>query len=146
MADLLRHADDARLDRLWNATRPDEPSPAEWDALWAKVTARLDAPPAPPIPMPAPAWKRYSVVAFTLAQAAALLIACGLLLPGRPSAPQPASVLAAAVDIEPGDTVLIRLDARSGGSVVAFNGDDGSNTIDDNLAMFNDVESMAMIP
>jgi hypothetical protein len=33
-----------RLDRLWDATRPDEPSPEAWDAVWAKIAQALPGP------------------------------------------------------------------------------------------------------
>jgi hypothetical protein len=32
-----------RFDRLWELTRPPEPSPDTWDSVWARVTASLDA-------------------------------------------------------------------------------------------------------
>jgi hypothetical protein len=33
-----------QLDRLWDLTRPTEPSTEVWDSLWAHVTASLDTP------------------------------------------------------------------------------------------------------
>jgi len=33
-----------RLDRLWDATRPADPSPGSLDALWARASAALEAP------------------------------------------------------------------------------------------------------
>jgi len=35
-------ADAARFNRLWDATRPVDPSTESWDQLWSSVTARLD--------------------------------------------------------------------------------------------------------
>jgi hypothetical protein len=32
------------LDRLWEATRPVEPTPEAWDAVWAKIAATLPCP------------------------------------------------------------------------------------------------------
>jgi hypothetical protein len=34
---------DAQLDRLWEATRPTEPSPEEWDSVWAHLASSLDS-------------------------------------------------------------------------------------------------------
>ena len=34
----------AEFDRLWDATRPAEPSAPAWDHLWSSVTAQLDQP------------------------------------------------------------------------------------------------------
>ena len=34
----------AEFDRLWDATRPVEPSAEAWDNLWSSVTAQLDQP------------------------------------------------------------------------------------------------------
>ena len=32
-----------QLDRLWDATRPTEPSPEVWDTVWAQVASSLDS-------------------------------------------------------------------------------------------------------
>jgi hypothetical protein len=34
---------DAQFDRLWNATRPVEPSPQVWDTVWAHIALSLDS-------------------------------------------------------------------------------------------------------
>jgi hypothetical protein len=34
---------DAQLDRLWNATRPIEPSPQVWGTVWARIASSLDS-------------------------------------------------------------------------------------------------------
>src|SRR5277367_5660174 len=34
---------DAQFDRLWNATRPIEPSPQVWDTVWAHIASSLDS-------------------------------------------------------------------------------------------------------
>jgi hypothetical protein len=33
-----------RLERLWDATRPDEPAPEAWEAVWAKIAQALPGP------------------------------------------------------------------------------------------------------
>jgi hypothetical protein len=33
---------DAQLERVWNATRPTEPSPQVWHAVWARIASSLD--------------------------------------------------------------------------------------------------------
>ncbi len=95
--------DAERLDRLWEATRPAEPSPEAWDAVWSGISAALDrrslAAVPPPLsqpalglaepggirehtwPRPRTAGRRWGVGAMALiglAQAAAILIAIGL--------------------------------------------------------------------
>jgi len=76
----------ARLDEIWDATRPPELSAAAWDRLWANVSESLDRPqgassPAPVTvpgsPMGRP-WHRSAMAAFALAQAAAILACFGL--------------------------------------------------------------------
>src|SRR5438105_1188160 len=45
----------AQLDRLWEATRPPEPSPAAWGPVWVHVAQSLDSPVSPgPQPLAAP--------------------------------------------------------------------------------------------
>ena len=36
---------DAQLERLWEATRPQEPAGSSWTTVWANVTQALDAAP-----------------------------------------------------------------------------------------------------
>lgn len=96
------------LDRLWESTRPVEPTPETWDAVWAGIAQTLPSPtlaesgpsrngtgprllvhPEPsllpsssPASSPAPARRRLAAVALVglvgLAQAAAVLVALGL--------------------------------------------------------------------
>jgi DNA-binding helix-hairpin-helix protein with protein kinase domain len=146
-------ANAARFDRLWEATRPVEPSVETWDALWANVSARLDVPvevaletaDLPPgrdlIAFPVAArrsWRSRELWAFSLAQAACLLLAFGLLL-GR--APEPAGAALVRVDIEAGEQVIIRdkgqVDRRDAYA------DAPQDTLDDNYAMLNAFEAMA---
>src|SRR6478609_5808792 len=39
----------AEFDRLWDATRPAEPSAPAWDHLWSSVTVQLDQPAHPAV-------------------------------------------------------------------------------------------------
>jgi hypothetical protein len=101
------------LDRLWDATRPAEPSPEAWGSVWANIAQSLDASaparreeqPAPgPRPsrngtgpkihahsMPMPArprsrsWRLAAIGLVGLAQAAAILVAIGLVWRGQPT-------------------------------------------------------------
>jgi hypothetical protein len=99
-----RWADRAeKLDRLWDATRPADPSPQAWDALWSSVTAKLDQaaalcgngsqpthssdsmskhlsfPSSAPSQGPTRPWGTLGAMGVIgLAQAAALLLAIGL--------------------------------------------------------------------
>jgi hypothetical protein len=84
----------ASLDRLWQTTRPVDPSPDAWGSVWASVNAALDAAPAPQtarrtlgargfdrVDGPSASgngrfWRGLATVAtITLAQAAAVLLA-----------------------------------------------------------------------
>jgi hypothetical protein len=81
----------ARLDQLWEMTRPEEPSPATWSAVWSQATQSLDAVPSSRLlpfaaSRPHP-WRRRAMLAFGIAQAAALLVGAWLVTrtdPGRP--------------------------------------------------------------
>jgi len=97
----------ARLDRLWNATRPLEPAPEAWGSVWANINQALEssalererpattpssirsgaAPKlfthpglAPSQPSSRPRTRRFMAIAMMVgvAQAAAILIAVGL--------------------------------------------------------------------
>jgi len=79
-AEFSRRAE--QLDRIWEATRPVEPSMDALDALWARATVELDRIPAPAtlafVPKARP--RRWGMVAFVAAQAAAILIGALVLL------------------------------------------------------------------
>jgi hypothetical protein len=106
-----------RLEALWDATRPAEPSSAAWDRVWASVSDgldRLQGAEAPARragvfvhrPSPPPARGRRVLVAAALiglAQAAAILLAVGLSWGGPERRPS--------LRIEEGQLVLIRADA-----------------------------------
>ncbi len=82
----------SRLDRIWEATRPAEPSADALDALWAQASAELDARPVPDTIRfeGSTRRRRWATVAFGLASAAALLVAALPLL--RVQAPQPIQI------------------------------------------------------
>lgn len=66
---------DARLGRLWDATRPDEPSAEEWDGAWGRIAVALErGKPALPLKRSGNARRAWWIV-VGVAQAAALLLA-----------------------------------------------------------------------
>ena len=65
---------DQPLDRLWAATRPEEPSADTFDRLWTNVEARAAKPETPAI-LEFTGWKSWGLKLAIVAQAAALLIA-----------------------------------------------------------------------
>jgi hypothetical protein len=99
----------ASLDRLWEATRPAEPSAEAWDHLWSSVTAELDRPSdsavdgsrsrhARVLTLPTQPtssgrrrfWRGLVAVGIVgLAQAAALLLAIGIAWYKTPEGPVP---------------------------------------------------------
>jgi hypothetical protein len=99
----------ARFDRIWEATRPPEPSIQTLDTLWARASTALDAPKSTVIPFAkAPAGRsRWAVVAFLAAQAATVLVAASFLFRNdvQVAAAPPARVVAN-VD----QTVIVRID------------------------------------
>ena len=68
---------DAKLNQLWETTRPDAPSADSWDRVWARASEALDRQPgADVLPMPAssPRFGRRAVWIFGIAQAAAAAV------------------------------------------------------------------------
>ncbi len=91
------------LDRIWAATRPDDPSPAMMDALWACASRELDRIEASRRPAPnrtmslALPGRRGRFIAWAaLAQAAAILIVAGVLFTRRGHDPVPPPAIVAA--------------------------------------------------
>jgi hypothetical protein len=99
----------ARLDRIWEATRPPEPSIEALDALWARASTALDAPRSAVIPFQkAPARRgRWAVVAFLAAQAATVLVAASFLFRNDAKvAAEPPAKVTANID----QSVVVRID------------------------------------
>jgi hypothetical protein len=150
-------ARDAEFTRLWDETRPEEPSKATWGAVWSRITERLDQPAAEvevgvgagskseselfPMTLARP-WQRLGFAVFSLAQAAAIFLTVGLLA-ARPS-PMVASTVRVAANFESGQGVFLIQWNHKGARIVAMNtGDTGPNSLDDNFTMFNAIEAMA---
>jgi hypothetical protein len=146
----------ARVDRLWEATRPGELSDAAWDRIWSNVSEALDRPLpalrlAPAAPRP---WHRSALAAFVLAEAAAILLGFATLLRTttghRPPQAAPAGLAASApadlapeiVEIDPEQVVLIHWDDRT---VRALPQSVSPYSIDPFLPMFNYTESLASL-
>lgn len=165
----------AKLDRLWEATRPPELSAVAWDRMWANVSESLDQPrvAVPPAltlaPAPAPVvsrpWHRSAVAVFALAQAAAILLCFGLawhqsptrLRPQSPplQQPQPATIAAAPVETDEPTDAIPAFDispdqtvmiSLDRGDVRNLPTDEDSNALSPfSLPMFNAVESLASL-
>jgi hypothetical protein len=125
-----------RLEKLWDTTRPAEPSPQAWDTLWSTVSAHLDQPIAAernghalhiaesprsmperresPEPVLSPSrtrrWRGLAAFGLVgLAQAAALLLAIGLSWHSPVKVPDALPGFAVAkVDVGEGQVVVIR--------------------------------------
>jgi predicted anti-sigma-YlaC factor YlaD len=142
---------DARLMQLWEATRPQEPSPQAWARVWADLTlTRVTAPVlAPAVPLaPMRPWQRWAPATLALAQAAVLLI--GALWLG--SQPGPATAAVAMVEIPASDGALVMIHADGTDMQVVSLVAEGSNTIDGegygalvepNFVMLGKLEAMA---
>ncbi len=134
----------ARLDRLWEATRPAEPA-GSWEMTWAGVSRALDRAPTPESETLRPdfsssrPWRRSTLVAFGLAQAAAILIAVGF-LSRHDEARVPAELVT--IEIPYGQPVLIRCDLPTF-EVIELPDDENLGVVDSNFDMLNDMEGMA---
>jgi hypothetical protein len=187
----------AQLDALWDATRPPEPASEAWDSVWASIARELDAPAtvagvaaatARPsrnghsskvVVHPAPAhpaahrrpWRLTAIAVLGLGQAAAILIALGLVgrspihdpaeilhntpfvqqdIPPRPPVPSVVRV-SLPVQVEAPVRVVASIDEgcvvmiRAGGpapQVVEVTGPERDPRVDRWWVMFNEVESM----
>ena len=151
---------DAALTRLWEATRPIEPSPVVWDAVWTRLADRLDTVPEPEqVPnihvMPIRSRPGMRVRLFIAAQAAAVLAALVLgLSHSRPThGPRPLSVDSGGpaqtaslipVEMEPGLLGLLReREDGLGFRLVEIARDDRSNALAGDFDALNHFEAMA---
>ncbi|QDV39021.1 zf-HC2 domain-containing protein [Tautonia plasticadhaerens] len=105
-----------RLDRLWEATRPDSPPAARWEATWARIDREAASPgPAAPAPLLGVARRRVSIPIRLAAGLAATAAAAAVLLAPDPPGPGPATARADAIrrdfDVPVGHTVLLHVDS-----------------------------------
>jgi hypothetical protein len=136
-----RAEENLRLERLWVATCPAEPSPEAWEHLWTSVSSSLDrrshtsrtATVAGDVASHPQArarrWRGLAAISLVgLAQAAALVLAIGLSwngpptelpnpIPAHPGNPGPsertAPSLDSVVEVEEGQNILIRSQGAS---------------------------------
>ena len=122
------------LDRAWTATRPADLSAEAFDRIWAEVQLAYEIRPATLAMPSAPAIRRRTIalVAFGLAQAAAVLVAVWAF--NRPSAPtersvpvevvrtapEPAPVVFALNDVEADETLIIHMGGGDGPTIAEF--------------------------
>jgi len=102
----------ARFDRIWEATRPSEPTTDAMDALWARASVALDARPVPATLRfeGQPRRRTWVRSAFMLAQAAAILAAAVFLLRRDDARPIEAAVVIP-IEVTPGEdqTAIVRI-------------------------------------
>jgi hypothetical protein len=150
---------DAQFDRLWNATRPTEPSPHVWDTVWAHIASLLEfSTPAEfeaiaspttalngstrrgerplgltAVPSRSRPWNWAAIGLIGLAQAAAVLFVVSLTLGSRNSQ---------AVEIDAGRWMVIHME-ESAAKVVDLTPDGVSYSVDDLYLAFNAVAAIA---
>ena len=135
-------APDARLDRLWDATRPPSPPPAAFDTLWAEVERAAGS--APLRTRRSPFRHRWAIAAAGLAQAAALLVAALVLdRPTPRTEPRPPApvALTKTVEIDEGQIAIISGDGPGDRIVDASPG----SAVAPDLDLLNEFESMATL-
>ena len=127
---------DDRLMRVWDETRPAEPSESQWVSLWSRVSSSLDQREPSVIPLPRLSWRQRAAVAVLgLAQAAAMVAGISYL------APRPSLAARGAFVLDEGSYV-IRQDS-TGLHTIELAWDDGANGLDGNFVMLNALEAMA---
>ncbi len=157
-------ARDMKLNQLWDATRPVEPSTEVWNEVWTEISARLDRPDVLPFreaPTIRPG-RRILMITLGVAQAAAILLAV-FFFTRAPGGPQPDATVHQPVrpvdgappssvaqsdsdplDIDPdGSLVVLRIEApgKVEKTEVALN--DNSGRVDSGFEMLNFLESAA---
>lgn len=154
----------ARFDRLWEATRPAEPTSEIWDTVWAHVAsgvdkkefvvhssslngsaARIEDSPVPSGRSPGFRARRLMAIgSLGIAQAAAVFLAVFLSWP--PSAVvTDSNVMAASdgiVEIEEGQQVVIRIEGPAA-RLVVLTPEGTSYGVDPMYLAFNEVEGIA---
>jgi hypothetical protein len=147
-AEWSRRAD--RFDRIWEATRPIEPTADAMDALWARASVVLDARPIPaPLRLEGLSHRRrWAKAAFVVAQAAALLVAVLFLL--RRDDVRPVEVaIVTPVEVTPGEdqTAIVRIDQNRNHQVVYHEEEVAATTSSippgTQHGLFNAIEGMA---
>jgi hypothetical protein len=134
-------ARDARLTRLWEATRPPEPTSEAWATVWANLTSELATPSAAVMPLaPIRSWHRWVPATFGIAQAAALL-AVAVWLGSQPG-PTPLAIAKVEIPASDGALVMIETDGTDV-KVVSLVVTDASNAVDPGFDMLGKLESMA---
>lgn len=137
----------AALSRIWEATRPAEPSDDVWEDLWARVSERLDQPEPAAIPIRRRSWGRTSTAVFVVGQAAAVLAAFVLLLGRHPAdtdAPGPIAQATLMREVVLPTGVLPLVESNGQIRTADYSQDNPLNSLDPAFDVLNALESMAM--
>jgi hypothetical protein len=116
-----------QFERIWEETRPIEPSMDALDALWARASVEIDAAMTPAtLEFARPnRRRRWGVVAFAAAQAAAVLVGALLLLDrggnkpiqvadNTPAKAEPKEPVSIVLNVEPDVLTVVRIGKASG--------------------------------
>lgn len=147
----------ATLERIWNQTRPAEPSAEAWETLWGRVVAASEVKTVPAVPkkpkFPSmPTSRRGWVTAFLVpvSLAAAVMAALGPVLietgpeiANRPSTIGPIAQASPAFVIDDGQDVVISLDAAPRMRHLPPEEEDGVVTVAGNFEILNFAEALA---
>jgi len=163
----------ARFDRLWEATRPEEPPPAAWATVWSQVNQALDHAETAHASSHSRPWRRRAFSLVAMAQAAVLLAAAWFVWrpgPGpnpdlgpRPgmvaTVPVPQARPGAVVGVLPGQapakgkggaeieidwgSLVLIQSGPTGVTVVSQGYDEASGAVDPSFNMLNALEAMA---
>jgi hypothetical protein len=137
----------AKLERLWEATRPPELSDAAWGRIWENVSASIDRPKEPEPKVVAPS-RRAAFAVFALAQAAAIL-AMVVYMPRSSSRAKVTEIAASQaepkiIEIDQ-DTVPVITFEKGGVHVRDVVLNDNANTVDEFFVGLNKMESIAAL-
>lgn len=105
---------DAKLDRIWDLTRPEALSPETWDSVWANAVAALDHAPAMSERPDVLPFRRRTVWLVAIAQVAAAAIAIVCLSPPGPRIEKPGTAVAVVptIEVDQGVVPVIQFDSH----------------------------------
>lgn len=128
---------DAKLDRIWELTRPEALAPETWESIWARATSAVDQTAGTDVLAPVLQFRRRAVWFMAIAQVAAAAVAIVCLSPSRPDPGKASPIVVASVEVDQGEVPFIQFDQSKTVALIDVATNENPDNVSASLAFYN---------
>lgn len=135
---------DAKLDRIWDVTRPEPPAPEAWESIWARATEAVDRELATEANSPVLRFRRRTVWIMAIAQVAAAAVAIVCLNPPHQDPGKASPIVVDSIEVDQGEVPVIHFDSQGRkGAVTDLALFENPANVGASLEFYNEIEGNA---